>query len=426
MLHRIHNGCQLPGQNGFRSTLDDPATSSNGNVADEHCAAGGPDPTAAAPAQPDRVTRWVRQALQQSWGAWLAGGESTAAWDVCRQGATDADAAFMEDVRRMAWQADSQPAQHTQEGVPMEGSLGNLGNLGVLPADMNSSGAIMSPVHRRRWSDGNDLGSLREFEGWDSIHADGADASPWLAGEAMDGLQQAVGAVVDDGDRLVGGLAATEHQGCLRSGAAEMPLPERRFQGHGPELCSYIYGHVRPCCRPIMYIRIVDVALFPVCAGRVALSTSITPVRTSSFRRIRAWGSSAMANCLGQSSLSRHCDRLECIEASVIGRFSYGAALAALVHSHRIRWAYVVACADITLSLVLPSNVSLVLWHEGLGSCSLVKDATLTPPSSPALQSPLGPTRSIGRLSRSVAQSMGCTHSQLSSESSRLSSSVRH
>lgn len=160
----------------------------------------------------------------------------------------------MEDVRRIAWQADSQPADHTQQGRAPEGSLGHLGDLAALPADVRSSDAVMSPAHHRRWSDGNDQGVPRAFEGWDSVHADGAEATPWLPGEAMDGLQQTVGAVVSDEGRLEGGLAAMETRDCLASGGAEMPLPERRFQGHGPELCSYIYGHVRPCCRPTMLI----------------------------------------------------------------------------------------------------------------------------------------------------------------------------
>lgn len=219
---------------------DDAAACSS---ASESCraAAGAAAAAAAAVPQPDRVTRWVRQALQQSWGAWLAGGASTAAWDMCREGATDADAVFMDDMRRMPWQGDSTAAQAAARGYSHNG-----GDSGGPAADGRGSDTEYLREGPPRSQNGEDPGTIGDLGDWAPLRDDGPDASPWLAGDTGDGSQHGVGAVVDDDDNLGGLGEPLEPPDCLAPGASVLPLPEQRFQGYGPELCSYIYGHVRP------------------------------------------------------------------------------------------------------------------------------------------------------------------------------------
>lgn len=255
-LHRIRNGSSTPVRNGTHARPGSPAPrgdSGKERASSAACSrdavAGGSVASAAAQgplSEPDRLTGWVRQALQQSWGAWLAGDESAAAWDACRRGATGADAAFIDDMRRMSWQGEGLGAQH---GMSASASPASAEAAAASQLDALRSDSLLSPTHTRPWLDSRDGVVTRDSDGWASMHADDVDApdldaSPWFERE-YDGPQQ-VGAVIDDAEE--DDEQPYEDDSVLEHLTSILP-PDRAMQRHGPELCSYIYGHVRFCLR---------------------------------------------------------------------------------------------------------------------------------------------------------------------------------
>lgn len=192
------------------------------------------------PGPPDRVTRWVRNALQQSWGSWLAGDESKAAWTACRQGGSGADVAFMDSMLCTVRMDGEQPAHHMLQGLSTADGVSHLGS--TVPAEVNThSVGVSVPLERQGTGDGASEGASPVLQ-WLPTEQNLTRARPRVSQHAADRLQQAVGAVVDEDNHDRGGPPSLP----TWAGAdmAEMPR-ERPYLGHGPELCSYIYGHVR-------------------------------------------------------------------------------------------------------------------------------------------------------------------------------------
>lgn len=276
---------------------------------------------------PSGTVRWVRNAIQRSWGAWLVGDSSPGAWQMCRQqAATPADAVFLDALRghrRLGdggghvplgadggmvdgsavasvtgssggeWAAppggsgtgsaamesamlsrrslrhrmDSEPLdwgsmehlrEHDAAGGPLDaGGHGSSGSGGAAAAEAgrcNTQGDAVLPnilgidelrLPEARAGNSNLIENLREHEGIAN-----------LAVEANHALRR-LGAVVDDDYRLEedeqegsdedADVEAAEYTHAYEWGrgggrGSRQSLPR---QSAGPELLSYIYGHVR-------------------------------------------------------------------------------------------------------------------------------------------------------------------------------------
>ena len=236
------------------------------------------------------TVRWVRNAIQRSWGAWLAGDSSPGAWQMCRdQATTPADAVFLDVLRDQ--QAPGGAGAHMPPGSDVRmvdgsvvGSSGGewgvpTGASSVAMASRNNSRHHSEPLdwgsmenlreHDAPWGCGpqgdallqnivedrpNDAGARQGLPG-PSEHASGAS----LAAEADNALRR-LGAVVDDDERLEGDGEEEEEESDEDADdeeymhAYEMGRRAARRGSHrrnrprpaaGPELTSYIYGHVR-------------------------------------------------------------------------------------------------------------------------------------------------------------------------------------
>eukprot|EP00892_Ulva_mutabilis_P012900 jgi/Ulvmu1/9983/UM059_0032.1 len=250
VFHRVCNGSDSPVRNG---THAQPGASMPG-VGGDHAghAAWGHEGTSDACAAgtsgnacgsaPERVTRWVRQALQQSWGAWLAGDESTAAWNMCRSGATEADAAFMDDMRRMSWHGDG-PSQHAQHVASTRDHSDTAE--GAWAAEVEPRSGPAPSGHSGAPREGFVSAALRRGEEERPMHAGnhglsrrshGMDTDPWFL---RDRSSRPVGAVVDFDE------ISELHDSTGDDDLTTMLPVGRATETHGPELCSYIYGHRR-------------------------------------------------------------------------------------------------------------------------------------------------------------------------------------
>lgn len=265
---------------------------------------------------PSGTVRWVRNAIQRSWGAWLAGDSSPGAWQMCRdQAATPADAVFLDALRGQKQPGDSSnptPAgtdTRMSESVVasvMGSSAGEwTAPIGGAPGTSNATMASRSNSRHHMNSEPLDwvrMEHLREHDGApvDTSVYGGRDTGcaappPWghvargdvtlqngwpdeirLArnlhpdatnydelnthdgnaslGEQADDTLRRLGAVVDEDEPLEvdeedeeGRADADTYTHAYRWSRGGLQGNRHRTprQAAGPELLSYIYGHVR-------------------------------------------------------------------------------------------------------------------------------------------------------------------------------------